>query len=75
MSLELNSEVESHLMVPLALAAGKGKAQTFAQYQRVSNLRDSIRDYVQDVEIPDAIKAKADAAGELMRSLDIMYAE
>ena len=73
--VDLKILVEELDRLDLALAAGKGKAQTFAQYRRVSNLRDSIRDYVQDVEIPDAIKAKADAAGELMRSLDIMYAE
>ena len=59
----------------VALSAGKNKAQTFAQYRKISNLRDSIRDYVQDVEIPETIKAKAETAGELLRTLDVMYAE
>lgn len=73
--VDLKILVEELGRLDVALAAGKGKAQTFAQYQRVANLRDSIRDYVKDVEIPDTIKAKAEAAGDLLRTLDVMYAE
>ena len=57
----------------LALAVGRGKAQTFAQYKKISNLRYSVRDYARDTEISEEIRVLAAAARRLLRKLDLMY--
>lgn len=57
----------------LALSAGKNKAQTFASYQRISNLRYSVRDYASGTEISEEVRREAETAGSLMRELDLIY--
>lgn len=67
--------IEELERLDLALAAGNGKVQTLARYQRISNLRYSVRDYAQDLEIRDEVRSEAEAAGNLLRELDLMYVE
>lgn len=73
--VDLNILIEELGRLDLALAAGKNKAQTFAQYQRISNLRYSVQTYARDMEIPESIREKAEGARKLLRKLDLMYVE
>ena len=73
--VDLNILIEELGRLDLALAAGKNKAQTFAQYQKISNLRYSVQTYARDMEIPDDIREKAEGARKLLRKLDLMYVE
>lgn len=57
----------------VALSAGKNKAQTFARYQRISNLRYSVRDYAGNTEISEDVRREAQVAGGLLRELDLIY--
>ena len=67
--------VEEVERLDLALTAGNSKAQTFAQYQRISNLRYSVRDYAREIEIREDILGEVEAAGKLLHELDLMYVE
>jgi hypothetical protein len=57
----------------LALSAGKNKAQTFAKYRKVSNLRFSVQDYSRETEISEDVRHEANVARELLRELDLIY--
>jgi len=73
--VDLNILIEELGRLDLVLAAGKNKAQTFAQYQKISNLRYSVQTYARDTEIPDDIREIAEEAKKLLRKLDLMYVE
>lgn len=73
--VDLNILIEELGRLDLLLAAGENRAQTFAQYQKISNLRYSVQTYARDMEIPESIREKAEGARKLLRKLDLMYVE
>ena len=65
--------IEELERLDLALTAGSGKAQTYARYKKISNIRYSITDYTRDSEFHEDARNEAEVARHLMRKLDLMY--
>ena len=71
--VDIRFMIEELEQLYLALTAGRNKAQTFARYQRVSNLRDSVRDYAAEAELSEAVQTEARTSRRLLRELDLIY--
>lgn len=71
--VDIRFMVEELERLDLALSSGKSRIQTLAQYQRISNLRYSVRDYSRDTQIAEDVRSEAEFAGDLLRKLDLIY--
>ena len=71
--VDIRFVIEELEQLHLLLSGGRNKAQTYANYQRVSNLRDSISGYAAEAEISEDVRIESRTTQRLMRELDLIY--
>ncbi len=56
-----------------ALRRGENAVQTYATYDQLRKYRNSIRDYLEGIDVPQGIRQRAEEAQALFQTLDGFY--